>query len=157
VGDAFGSSIFLADNPNFLRRPRPLPTAPWRYTDDSVMAMGIVEVLQKHVRIDQDELASIFGRRYWADTNRGYGPNIGTIFEAIRRGVPWPTAATAPVRSQRSAGLLAQLASWLGLQPKPAMSHGSLGNGGAMRVAPVGGYFADDMAAVVGQAGASAG
>jgi ADP-ribosylglycohydrolase len=122
------------------------------------MALGIVEVLQQHGRIDQDELIRVFGRRYWADVNRGYGPNVHAIFRAIRRGVPWRTAATAPVGGQASPGLLARLGSLLGLgtAPTPNEATGSLGNGGAMRVAPVGGYFADDLAAVVTEAGASA-
>src|SRR5208282_5682001 len=45
IGDAFGASICSPDQPNCLRRPRPLPQRPWFYTDDTEMAMGIVEVL----------------------------------------------------------------------------------------------------------------
>jgi ADP-ribosylglycohydrolase len=54
--------------------------------------------------------------------------------------------------------LLARLGSWLGLSAAvtPAQDQGSLGNGGAMRVAPVGGYFADDSGTVVAEARASA-
>jgi ADP-ribosylglycohydrolase len=121
------------------------------------MALGIVEVLQRHGSLEQDELVSVFARRYWADPNRGYGPNIHAIFEAIRAGVPWRTAAISPTVSQRR-GWLARLASWLtpALATMPELGRGSMGNGGAMRVAPVGGYFADDFAAVVSEASASA-
>jgi ADP-ribosylglycohydrolase len=156
IGDGFGSAIFIPGRPDSLQRPRPLPTPPWRYTDDTEMATGIIEVLQRHGRIDQDELIRVFERRYWADVNRGYGPNVRAIFKAIRRGVPWRTAATAPVGRHGSRGLLARLGERLGLATAPARGQGSLGNGGAMRVAPVGGYFADDLAAVVAEAGASA-
>lgn len=158
LGDAFGASIFIPGQPDSLHRPRPLPRPPWCYTDDTVMALGIVEVLHRHGRIDQEELVRVFARRYWADVNRGYGPNVHEIFRAIRRGVPWRMAATAPVGARRAQGLLARLGFWLGLRAAttPDQGQGSLGNGGAMRVAPVGGYFADDVAAVVAEARASA-
>jgi ADP-ribosylglycohydrolase len=147
------------------------------------MALGIVEVLQGHGRIDQDELVRVFARRYWADVNRGYGPNIHAIFEAIKRGVPWRTAAIAPTAGQGAShrtsdklrldllepatlprlhlavpAWLARLTSWLkpALATMPDPGRGSLGNGGAMRVAPVGGYFADDIPVVVREARASA-
>jgi ADP-ribosylglycohydrolase len=158
VGDAFGASICAPGQPDPLHRPRPLPRSPWRYTDDTEMALGIVEVLQRHGRIDQDELIRVFERRYRADMNRGYGPNIHAIFRAIRHGAPWRVATAAPVIGQDSRGWLARLRSWLGLSAAtaPTRGQGSLGNGGAMRVAPVGGYFADDLAAVVAEARASA-
>ncbi len=158
IGDAFGASIFDPPRPESLRRPRPLPRPPWHYTDDTVMAMGIVEVLGRHGRIEQDELVAVFARRYWADVRRGYGPNIHKIFRAVRRGVPWRAAAIAPAGGQVPHGWLGRLASWLGLRATTAADRGpgSLGNGGAMRVAPVGGYFAEDVAAVVAEARASA-
>jgi ADP-ribosylglycohydrolase len=158
VGDAFGASIFDPARPNSLHRRRPLPQPPWRYTDDTEMAAGIVEVLQRHGGIDQDELVAVFARRYWANVNRGYGPNVVEIFHAIRGGVPWRKAATAPVVGQHSPGLLAPLWSWLGLRPATTQTdvQRSLGNGGAMRVGPVGGYFADDLAGCIAAAGASA-
>jgi ADP-ribosylglycohydrolase len=139
IGDAFGASIYIPGRPESLRRPRPLPPPPWLYTDDTEMALGIVEVLQLHGHVDQDALVDVFAHRYWANVSRGYGPNIHAIFQAIRRGVPWRTAATTPVgRGSKDRG------------------QGSLGNGGAMRVAPVGGYFAEDVLRVVAEAGASA-
>ena len=45
------------------------------YTDDTVMAMGIVEVLDRLGAIDQDTLARVFARRYGAE------PEI-TFFES---------------------------------------------------------------------------
>jgi ADP-ribosylglycohydrolase len=109
IGDAFGASICTPDKPNCLHRPRPLPKPPWYFTDDTEMAMGIVEVLDQHGCIDQAELALVFALRYWADVKRGYGPSIHTIFGAIRSGVPWRTAATALVSRQPSRGLLGRV------------------------------------------------
>jgi hypothetical protein len=42
---------------------RELPPPPWRYTDDTVMALGIVEILERAGRIDADDLARTKGRR----------------------------------------------------------------------------------------------
>jgi ADP-ribosylglycohydrolase len=147
VGDALGNCYSTGS-----LKGRELPPVPWRYTDDTEMALGIVEVLQWHARIDQDELAAVFTRRYLAEPDRGYGPNVMTICRAIHGGVPWKTAATTLLSSERPRGILSRLKSLLG---RPEPGKGSFGNGGAMRVAPVGGYFADDMARVVSEASAS--
>ena len=157
IGDAFGANVF-AGEPESLHRRSDLPKGPWGYTDDTVMAMGIVEVLYSYGHIDQDELSNVFSRRYWDDVNRGYGPNAHKIFEAVRSGVPWRTAATTRFGEEYT-NVFTRLRSWLGLHApdSPHRSRGSLGNGGAMRVAPVGGYFAeDDWSEIVKQAGASA-
>jgi hypothetical protein len=57
VGNALGAAVFIPGDPESLHR-RQLPPAPWSYTDDTVMALGITEVLQRHGRIDQEELAA---------------------------------------------------------------------------------------------------
>jgi ADP-ribosylglycohydrolase len=88
VGDAFGNNIFDPNLPDSLHRPRPLPPGPWRYTDDTVMALGIVEVLGKCGSIDQDELVRVFVRRYLADPNRCYGPNTVEVLRPIQGVVP---------------------------------------------------------------------
>ena len=77
--------------------------------------------------IDPDQLASKFARRY--DPNRGYGGGAHDLLQSFQRGVPWRLAA-------------------------PAMfgGTGSYGNGSAMRVAPLGAFFAEDHDAVVEQA-----
>jgi ADP-ribosylglycohydrolase len=97
------------------------------------MALGIVEVLERHGRIDQDDLARVFGRRYDSDPNRGYGPAQHELLRDFHRGHEWRS---------RSLELF--------------NGAGSFGNGGAMRAAPVGAYFADDMSRVVEQARLSA-
>jgi ADP-ribosylglycohydrolase len=112
---------------------RALPKPPWTYTDDTEMALAILEVLQHHGGIDQEELARVFARRYRANPCRGYGGTAHGILEDLGAGVPWQVAASGVFDGM-----------------------GSMGNGGAMRVAPLGAYWADDYTAVVEHARASA-
>lgn len=134
MGDAFGEQFF-APYPviSTLLENRRAPRPPWWYTDDTAMALGIAEVLARRGNIDQDDLAHTFARNYCREPTRGYGGGAHEILSAISRGIPWREASY-----QAFGGM------------------GSLGNGGAMRVAPVGAYFADDLEAVVAQARASA-
>jgi ADP-ribosylglycohydrolase len=97
------------------------------------MALGIVEVLERFGAIDQDALARVFARRYGAEPNRGYGGAAHEILRNLLTGIPWQPTAKAVFGGT-----------------------GSMGNGGAMRVAPIGAYFADDLDEVVRQAKASA-
>ena len=39
----------------------------WYYTDDTIMAMSVVETLEEHGRIEQDALAARFGRKLVLD------------------------------------------------------------------------------------------
>lgn len=133
VGDAFGQQFFILLATEWRIDERELPPPVWRYTDDTEMAAGIVEVLAKHGCIDQESLASRFGERFAAEPWRGYGPAAVRILHSISQGEPWRVAARAAFGGA-----------------------GSLGNGGAMRVAPIGAYFCDDFDAVVAQAAASA-
>jgi ADP-ribosylglycohydrolase len=134
VGDAFGEWFFGPWSAiTSMMATRRLPRAPWRYTDDTAMALGIAEVLARRGGIDQDDLAQTFARRYREDPTRGYGGGAHQILHAISTGTPWREASYG---------------AFVGM--------GSLGNGGAMRVAPVGAYFADDLEAVVAHARASA-
>ena len=72
VGDAFGERFFGPTNEVWQRiSRRDLPHAPWTYTDDTEMALSIVEILQECGIIDQDLLATRFANRMQA--NRGYG------------------------------------------------------------------------------------
>jgi ADP-ribosylglycohydrolase len=135
VGDAFGERFFTVSSLDLalMMSAGALPKPPWQYTDDTVMALGILAVLEQHGRIEQDALASAFAHNFGRDPFRGYGATAYDILGAINRGVPWRTAASEVFRGA-----------------------GSLGNGGAMRVAPVGAYFADDLPRVVAEARASA-
>ena len=133
VGDAFGERFFYLPNVERMIAQRGIPRRPWPYTDDTEMALAIVEVLGRRGKIDQDDLAAAFARRYQARPNRGYGATAHEILKSVATGVAWRTAAS------RAFG-----------------GEGSMGNGGAMRVAPLGAYWADDLNTVVEQARASA-
>lgn len=118
VGDALGEQFFGPPNQTLGRiEDRWLPQAPWRYTDDTEMALSVVQVLLELDRLDPDLLAGHFARRY--DPARGYGGGAHGLLQALQQGVSWHFAA-------------------------PAMfGHtGSFGNGAAMRVAPLGAYLA---------------
>jgi ADP-ribosylglycohydrolase len=132
VGDAFGERFFWVHDLRDIS-VRKLPVAPWHYTDDTAMALSIVETLGQHGRIDCDALARRFAQRFGEEPGRGYGGMAQRILAQIGSGVPWQEASA-----------------------KAFGGEGSMGNGGAMRVGPVGGYFADDFAAVVENARASA-
>jgi ADP-ribosylglycohydrolase len=132
VGDAFGERFFV--HPTIvegLLAKRILPIPPWRFTDDTEMALSIVEILQDYGVIKQDELAWRFAERY--DSSRGYGAGMHGTLARVRAGESWRIVAPSRFGGQ-----------------------GSSGNGAAMRAAPIGGYFADDLAAVVEQAHRSA-
>lgn len=134
TGDAFGERFFGPVRAIRARLDsRVLPPAPWRYTDDTVMALGVMEALERRGEVDRDDLARTFARRFVAAPRRGYGRGMRDTLEAIAEGTSWRDAAS---RAFDGAG--------------------SMGNGGAMRVAPLAAYFAEDVAVLVGNAVASA-
>ncbi|OZV78792.1 hypothetical protein CA850_18875 [Micromonospora echinospora] len=131
AGDALGSQYFVPGNtPADLAAGR-LPAPPWSWTDDTEMACSVVRALDTAGEIDRDALALAFAER--AEPYRGYGPGAVTVLRLIRTGTPWPVAAAAAFEGQ-----------------------GSCGNGAAMRVAPLGAYFADSTSRAAAQARASA-
>ena len=120
VGDAFGETAFYTAYSPPSRQELPAGTWPW--TDDTHMALSIVETLFTCGRIDQDALALHFARRFIEAPYRGYAGGAALLLTQITQGADWRQAA-------------------------PALFHGgSYGNGGAMRAAPIGGFFADDPA-----------
>jgi len=92
VGDALGEQFFSPWIRDYCLARRSVPDGPWRWTDDTAMALGIVEVLERHDRIDQDELAVIFAQRYMDDPNRGYGPAQHDLLRDIHRAHSWQRA-----------------------------------------------------------------
>lgn len=114
-----------------LINSKTLEEPPWDFTDDTNMALSIVSCLRQFGEIDQEWLARSYAERY--DVLRGYGMAMHRALERIRSGEPWRKVAKNLFLGQ-----------------------GSFGNGGAMRVAPLGAYFADDLEAVVEQARLSA-
>lgn len=86
-----------------------------RWTDDTQMSIDVIESLLACNRVDQDDLAQRFARSYrWS---RGYGPGAAKLLKRIRKGKHWHIANRA------------------------VYAHGSLGNGGAMRAAPLGLFY----------------
>src|SRR5258708_1148053 len=75
VGDAFGSMLdgYGAELERRAAKRVISMKRPWRWTDDTTMALSIVEVLAQHGTIDVDVLAAAFVRRFVAQPNRGYG------------------------------------------------------------------------------------
>jgi ADP-ribosylglycohydrolase len=130
VGDALGSQFFMPVNYPLLKR-RELPSGPWQWTDDTEMASSVVAVLARHRRIDQDALAGSFADHH--DLDRGYGPAVNRLLRQIQEGGDWRELASALFKGQ-----------------------GSWGNGAAMRIAPLGAWYAYDPEQAVHQAEISA-
>jgi ADP-ribosylglycohydrolase len=134
-GDAFGQRFFLhPEVAQSLIGQRALPSSPWRYTDDTAMAIAITEILEEHGEIRQESLAESFGRNFLADPQRGYGAAMHILL---------PELASVP-------------SAWKTIAPALFGGRGSFGNGAAMRVAPLGAYFADDLIKLIEQAELSA-
>jgi len=132
VGDALGGYFFVR-SPEISARitERILPACPWNFSDDTMMALSIFSILRQYGGIDRDQLARNFAAHY--EPSRGYGPSVRRLMLKIREGEAWASAAGSVFAGQ-----------------------GSYGNGGAMRVAPLGAYFADDLDVVIQQAEYSA-
>lgn len=95
---------------------------------------AVFDELADRERVDPASLSARFAREYAAEPWRGYGGGAHRLFERIAAGVDWELAAHELFDAS-----------------------GSYGNGAAMRVAPLGAYFADaDDALLVEQARASA-
>jgi ADP-ribosylglycohydrolase len=134
VGDGFGECFFTS--PQVIERRlehQDPPPPPWLVTDDTMMSMSIVRSLKRYGHIEQEALAADFAREYARDPRRGYGGTAHGILRAIGEGTPWSTAAGRVFDGE-----------------------GSCGNGGAMRAAPIGAYFADDFDRVITESKASA-
>ncbi|MGH3373105.1 MAG: ADP-ribosylglycohydrolase family protein [Actinoallomurus sp.] len=131
VGDAFGAQFFVMANRPLLLDETAVPPGPWPWTDDTEMACNLFDVLHRHGHVERDSLAAAFADRY--DPYRGYGPGTIVLLRALRNGQPWRTATTAQFGGQ-----------------------GSMGNGAAMRVAPLGAYYPGDLDRAALEAAASA-
>ena len=130
VGDAFGE-LFFRISP-YKTTALDLPSGTWRWTDDTHMALSIVEVLAKYGYIDQGALSQAFVRRFSQEPYRGYAGGAVRLLSQIAMGGDW----------RELSPLL--------------FGTGSYGNGSAMRVAPLGGYFFDALNQAAGQAKLSA-
>jgi ADP-ribosylglycohydrolase len=120
VGDALGAQYFVPTNdPSSLLGYGAVPAGQWQWTDDTDMACTVAAELIEHGEIDRDRIAQNFAQR--CDPYRGYGAGAVQVLHQVRDGVPWQEATVA------------------------AFPAGSFGNGAAMRIAPLGAYFAGDL------------
>ena len=133
VGDAFGEALsYQHTHARDFERRSQLKAGTLRFTDDTAMALGIFECFAMLKTIDQDALAWIFAKNLKADPERGYGKMTRRLLTEISHGGAWrPISASA-------------------------FGRGSFGNGSAMRVAPLGAYFSEDLERVRAAASASA-
>jgi poly(ADP-ribose) glycohydrolase ARH3 len=133
VGDALGMPYEGAD-------PRSIPAAlemvdarlgRGTYTDDTQMMIALAESLLRCDVVEPEDVARAFRSHY--QPARGYGAGTRRVFELWEQGDSVEEAARSVFGGQ-----------------------GSLGNGAAMRVAPVAVRFADDEVLLVTQASRSA-
>ncbi len=92
-----------------------------RYTDDTEMMIGVAESLVANRGFNAEDLARRFVANY--DPSRGYGPGTKEVLRRLSEGESWEEASK-----------------------KVFGGAGSYGNGAAMRVAPVGVFYCDDLA-----------
>ncbi|KUL53388.1 hypothetical protein ADL22_04305 [Streptomyces sp. NRRL F-4489] len=138
-GDAFGERFFGLFRPEEEARrliaDRRLPPEPdWPWTDDTAMALDLLAVLVEHGEVRQRALAERFAATHRADPGRGYGSGMHALL---------PRVAAKPAKWREVARALFG-------------GEGSLGNGAAMRVAPLGAWFHDDLDRAAAQAARSA-
>ena len=119
LGDAFGDQFFASTvevgRCLFARR---LPPGPWRWTDDTQMAIALVAELEAPGAVEPARLAARFAEGY--ERGRGYGPAMHGLLREARSGEAIVAAAARLFGGQ-----------------------GSFGNGAVMRVPPLGAFFAD--------------
>ncbi|GAA2366093.1 ADP-ribosylglycohydrolase family protein [Dactylosporangium salmoneum] len=119
VGDALGAQFFVPGTKLSDLFDGTAPAGSWPWTDDTEMATVLVAELRHPGPLDQDRLARAFAGRY--DPYRGYGGGAVVILHRIRDGEPWRSVARDAFDGV-----------------------GSMGNGAAMRVAPLGALHAGD-------------
>lgn len=130
IGDSFGQMFFGKEDLMLaMIEQQALPAPPWYLTDDSIMAIGILETLREKGQIEQDYLAERFALNYKRNPRRGYGGMAHHILQAIGRGEDWREVSPAVFDGS-----------------------GSFGNGAAMRVAPLGAYFENNLEKLKSQA-----
>ncbi|MGB1288478.1 MAG: ADP-ribosylglycohydrolase family protein, partial [Aggregatilineales bacterium] len=120
VGDSLGAFFEMCSPdklPAAIINRTPPDTKDWYFTDDTNMALSIYAILRQYQRIEQDALAASFAEHF--SRLRGYGMGARRLMKKMAQGEDWREISKTMFRG------------------------GSYGNGGAMRVAPVGAYFAD--------------
>ncbi len=90
------------------------------YTDDTQMTIGVAESLVAHADFSGPHLASRFAENFEED--RGYGPGAYAVLKELQKGAAWNDVGERLFGGQ-----------------------GSFGNGAAMRAAPVGALYHDNL------------
>jgi poly(ADP-ribose) glycohydrolase ARH3 len=118
LGDAIGELAFRFPQEPRLREA--VNAAPLlRYTDDTAMAIALAESLAEKGDLDPSHLGRTFHRHFYREPWRGYASGPPTIFLRVEQeDLTYQEAARSLFGGQ-----------------------GSLGNGAAMRVAPLGLFF----------------
>jgi poly(ADP-ribose) glycohydrolase ARH3 len=117
VGDALGSS-----SEGLWVSEAKIEGFSGRWTDDTHMMIGVAESLIEKEGFDGSHMAQTFIKNYEREPWRGYASGPPRVFRWIKSGVAWDEA------SKRLFG-----------------GAGSHGNGAAMRVAPIGLLYHDDL------------
>jgi ADP-ribosylglycohydrolase len=123
IGDAFGESFFgetVMINQCIIERRMPAST--WEFTDDTIMSIAVFEELEADGKIDQERLVKKICTNHDLSPERGYGATARKILREIAAGEPWQNVS-----------------------PRVFDGQGSMGNGAAMRVCPIGAYYYDDL------------
>lgn len=97
-----------------------VPPGSGRYTDDTQMTIGLAESLAAVGNFDGPDLARRFADNF--EGHRGYGPGAYRVLLDLKKGAAWDEAGQGLFGGQ-----------------------GSFGNGAAMRVAPAGVMFHDNL------------
>ena len=118
LGDAIGELAFMV--PQRERLASNLDrVSEFRYTDDTAMSIGLAESIIKAKGIDQQNLGDTFSVNFQREPWRGYASGPPTIFSLVgKRAISYTEAARMMFGGS-----------------------GSLGNGAAMRIVPLGLFF----------------
>jgi poly(ADP-ribose) glycohydrolase ARH3 len=118
IGDAIGELAFSHLEKEGLCTQLDRLTE-FRYTDDTAMSIGLAESIVRKGCLDQQDVGETFRYNYQREPWRGYASGPPTIFSMVEQsGIAYAEAA----RTLFGGG-------------------GSLGNGAAMRIVPVGLFF----------------
>lgn len=118
LGDAIGELAFMYPQEAFLRSALD-QLSEFHYTDDTAMAIGLAESIIKAGDIDEQNLGKTFADNFAREPWRGYASGPPTVFSIVEKsGISYRNAAKSLFGGQ-----------------------GSLGNGAAMRIVPLGLFF----------------
>ena len=140
VGDALGLELergWPSPSEEWLAEP-PLPRCALEggvcpYSDDTEMTLILADSIAERCGVDEDHLAlSLAARASVEDEVRYYGAGTRAVIRMIRSGVDWRRAS------------------------REVYEGGNLGNGGAIRVAPVALFYHPDLEDVLDAAGRQA-